>query len=83
MLKDILQQMMKIGTYIRLAQLLAVVILIVQGIVVTDIQLQFPEFSQPGSPMIFFVLAIGIIIDPITAAHFYRRRVKYRGKIAT
>jgi len=65
---------MKIRAYIGLALLLLVVIFIVQNATVVDIQLLFWKVSMSRSLMIFFVLAIGIIIGWITAGHFHKRR---------
>jgi len=64
---------MNIKAYIGLALLLLVVIFIMQNATVVDIQFLFWKISMSRSLMIFFVLAIGIIIGWITAGHFQRK----------
>jgi uncharacterized integral membrane protein len=64
---------MNYKAYIGLALLLLTVIFIVQNAVVVDIQLLFWKVSMSRSLMIFFVLAIGIVIGWITAGHFHRK----------
>lgn len=66
--------MMKIRAYIGLALLLLVVVFIVQNAAVVEIQFFFWNISMSRSLMIFFVLAIGIIIGWLTASHFHRKR---------
>jgi len=64
---------MNVKAYIGLTLLLLVVIFIVQNAAVIDIQLLFWKISMSRSLMIFFVLAIGIVIGWITAGHFHRK----------
>lgn len=64
---------MNIKAYIGLVLLLLIVIFTVQNASVIDIQLLFWKISMSRSLMIFFVLAIGIIIGWITAGHFYKK----------
>jgi putative membrane protein len=64
---------MNIKAYIGLALLLLVVIFIVQNAAVVDIQFLFWKLSMSRSLMIFFVLAIGVVIGWITAGHMYRK----------
>jgi uncharacterized integral membrane protein len=66
---------MNIRAYIGLALLLLVVIFIVQNAAVIDIQLLFWKITMPRSLMIFFVLAIGVVIGWITAGHFHKRQL--------
>jgi putative membrane protein len=65
---------MNIKAYVGLGLLLLVVIFIVQNATVVDIQLLFWKVSMSRSLMIFFVLAIGIVIGWLTAAHFHKDR---------
>ncbi|WP_126455063.1 LapA family protein [Sulfuriflexus mobilis] len=65
---------MNIKAYIGLVLLLLVVVFTVQNASVIDIQLLFWKISMSRSLMIFFVLAIGIIIGWITAGHFHKKR---------
>ena len=60
--------------YIGLALSLLVVVFIVQNATVVEIQLLFWKFSMSRALMIFFVLAIGVVIGWITAGHFSKRR---------
>jgi uncharacterized integral membrane protein len=55
-----------------------VVIFIMQNTAVVAIQFLFWELSMSGSLMIFFVLAIGIIIGWITAGHLQRKHKRAR-----
>lgn len=71
---------MKIRAYIALLLLLLVVVFIVQNATVVDIQFLLWKLSMSRSLMIFFVLAIGIVIGWITAGHFYKKRDKAREK---
>lgn len=59
--------------YIRLILLVMVIIFIVQNATVVDIQLPFWKVPTSRSLMIFFVLAIGIVIGWITAGHFSKK----------
>ena len=61
-------------TYIGLALSLLVVIFIVQNATVVEIQLLFWKISMSRALMIFFVLAIGVIIGWISAGHFSKRQ---------
>ena len=65
---------MNVKTYTGLALLLLTVIFIMQNATVVEIQLLFWQISMSRSLMIFFVLAIGIIIGWITAGHFAKKR---------
>ncbi len=69
---------MNVRAYIGLALLLVVVIFIVQNAAVVDIRFLLWKFSMSGSLMIFFVLAIGVVIGWITARHFRRRHQRHR-----
>ncbi|MGD8999912.1 MAG: LapA family protein [Granulosicoccaceae bacterium] len=69
---------MNIRAYIGLALLLLVVIFIVQNATVVDIQFLFWKLSMSRSLMIFFVLAIGVVIGWITAGHFQRKHERAR-----
>ena len=59
--------------YIGLALLILVVIFIVQNAIAVDIQFLFWKLSMSRSLMIFFVLAIGIVIGWIIAGHFHKK----------
>ena len=65
---------MNIRAYLGMVLLLLAVIFIVQNAAVVDIQLLFWKISMSRSLMIFFVLAIGIVIGWIAAGHFHKRR---------
>ena len=65
---------MNMKAYIGLALSLLVVVFIVQNATVVEIQLLFWKFSMSRALMIFFVLAIGVVIGWITAGHFSKRR---------
>jgi len=65
---------MNFKAYIGLALLLVAVIFIVQNAAVVEIQFLFWKISMSRSLMIFFVLAIGVVIGWITAGHFHRKR---------
>lgn len=65
---------MNIKAYIGLALLLLVVVFIVQNATVVDIRFLLWNISMSRSLMIFFVLAIGIIIGWFTAGHFHKKR---------
>lgn len=69
---------MNIRAYIGLALLLLVVIFIVQNASVVDIQFLFWKISMSRSLMIFFVLAIGVVIGWITTVHFYKKHQQPR-----
>jgi uncharacterized integral membrane protein len=69
---------MNIKAYIGLALLLLVVVFIVQNATVVDIQFLFWKLSMSRSLMIFFVLAIGIVIGWITASHFQKKHTPTR-----
>ena len=64
---------MNIKGYIGLVLLLLVVIFIVQNAAVVDIQFLFWKISMSRSLMIFFVLAIGIVIGWLTAGYFHKK----------
>ena len=64
---------MNIRAYIGLTLLLLVVIFIVQNATVVDIQILFWKISMSRSLMIFFVLAIGVVIGWITTVHFHKK----------
>jgi uncharacterized integral membrane protein len=64
---------MNIRAYIGLALLLLVVIFIVQNASVVDIKFLVWTISMSRSLMIFFVLAVGIVIGWITAGHLHRK----------
>lgn len=74
---------MNIKAYIGLTLLLLAVIFIVQNAAVVDIQLLFWKISMSRSLMIFFVLAIGIIIGWITAGHLHKRDAAHGNKDVT
>jgi putative membrane protein len=74
---------MGIRIYIGLALLLLVVVFIVQNATAVDIQFLFWKLSMSRSLMIFFVLAIGIVIGWITAGHFHRKYDKSGEKRVT
>jgi putative membrane protein len=65
---------MNMKAYIGLALSLLVVVFIVQNATVVEIQLLFWKVSMSRALMIFFVLAIGIVIGWITAGHFSKRQ---------
>ena len=65
---------MNIRAYVGLVLLLLVVIFIVQNATVVEIQLLLWKISMSRSIMIFFVLAIGVVIGWFTASHFQRTR---------
>jgi uncharacterized integral membrane protein len=65
---------MNFKAYTGMALLLLVVIFIVQNAAVVEIQFLFWKLSMSRSLMIFFVLAIGIVIGWITAGHLHRKR---------
>jgi len=69
---------MNIKAYIGLALLLIIVIFIVQNAAVVDIQFLFWKVSMSRSLMIFFVLAIGIVIGWITTGHFHKKYYQLR-----
>lgn len=60
--------------YFGLALLLVVVIFTLQNVRVVTIHFLFWEFAMSRALMIFFVLAIGVIIGWIAAGHHARRR---------
>ena len=66
--------MKNIKLYIGLALFLLVVVFIVQNAVAVDIKFLFWNLSMSRSLVIFFVLAIGIIIGWITSAYVHRKR---------
>ena len=63
---------------IGLALLLLAVIFIVQNAAVVNIQFLFWKISMSRSLMIFFVLAMGIVIGWITAGHFNKKHALSR-----
>ena len=64
---------MNTRVYISLTLLLLVVVFIVQNATVVDIRFLFWKISMSRSLMIFFVLAIGVVIGWITTVHFYKK----------
>jgi len=62
---------MNIRGYIGLSLVLLAVIFIVQNATVVDIHFLLWKISMSRSLMIFFVLAIGVVIGWITAGHFH------------
>jgi uncharacterized integral membrane protein len=65
---------MQYKAYLGLALFLLVVIFIVQNAEVVDIRFLAWKLSMSRALIVFFVLAIGIVIGWITAGHFSRRR---------
>jgi len=65
------EKIMHIKGYIGLSLLLLVVIFIVQNADVVDIRFLLWKVSMSRSLMIFFILAIGVVIGWITARHFH------------
>ncbi|MDH5217512.1 MAG: LapA family protein [Gammaproteobacteria bacterium] len=64
---------MNVKISVGLILLLLVVVFIVQNAISVDIRFLFWTISMSRSIMIFFVLAIGIIIGWITSGHFNRK----------
>lgn len=65
---------MNIKISVGLILLLLVVVFIVQNATSVDIRFLFWTISMSRSIMIFFVLAVGVIIGWITAGHFYKKQ---------
>ena len=65
---------MNIRSYVGLALLILVVVFIMQNAKTVEIQFLFWKLSMSRSLMIFFVLAIGIVIGWITTLHFHKKQ---------